>query len=291
MPLEKYQRIKELEDMVLNLQIEGVRTFVVSAGLIYGNGESSLLKFLEAAWREQPKELPIAGEGQNLVPSIHVNDLSSFILKIPELMPEKKYHFAFDNCEDRTLQKLIQSVSKSIGNSETSSFESTDLIPVSDIDLFNMNLWAFGSSLLMKHILPKEESDDGEQARQTTEEAEADGEEPVQEGDGDEEAEEENLIEFEWHAKNGFGAHGSKILEEFNRSCGHRPIKIMVKGAQQSRKSEFCELLSKCYSIPVITFDSIFQMIEAKCENILKEDFLEEKDKISELLASDSLVS
>lgn len=272
-PLEKYQRIKELEDIVLNLKVEGLKTYVISAGLIYGNGENYLKKYLEIAWKQSPNELEYLGDGTNLVPSIHIKDLSRFILKIAELAPEKKYHFAFDAAKDRSLKQLIGGISRTIGSGLIKSVESTDQIDENNIDLFKINLWALGSSLLMVH--PKDEEPKA---------AVADDQETPEE-----EANEE-LIEFEWHSKLGLESNGKKILNEFNSLCGHKSLKILITGAQKSRKTEFCSELSKHYSIPIINFEDIFKCLEIKCTDSLLKDYHEEKAKIEEILNSKQIV-
>jgi len=39
-PIEEYRIIKEIEDEVLNFKKENVRTYVISAGILYGKGEA-----------------------------------------------------------------------------------------------------------------------------------------------------------------------------------------------------------------------------------------------------------
>ena len=51
-------------------------TYVVVAGVLYGEGESMLHHFFKAAWHGNPEALQIYEEGQNIVPTIHINDLA-----------------------------------------------------------------------------------------------------------------------------------------------------------------------------------------------------------------------
>lgn len=39
-PIEEYRIIKEIEDEVLNFKKENVKTYVISAGILYGKGEA-----------------------------------------------------------------------------------------------------------------------------------------------------------------------------------------------------------------------------------------------------------
>lgn len=99
----EYARIKEVEDRVLNFKKEGVKTYVISAGVLYGLGESIFNHHFERAWKQDPEKLPIIGEGKNFVPTIHVKDLARMVKKISEAPPaEQQYIFGIDNTKKPT---------------------------------------------------------------------------------------------------------------------------------------------------------------------------------------------
>ena len=50
-------------------------TYVVAAGVLYGEGESMFHSLFKAGWHGDPSSLKVYGEGQNVVPTIHVKDL------------------------------------------------------------------------------------------------------------------------------------------------------------------------------------------------------------------------
>ena len=103
----EYAKIKEVEDLVLNFKKEGVKTYVISAGVLYGFGEAIFNHHFERAWKQDPTKLPIIGEGKNSVPTIHVRDLARMVRKIFEAPPESKYIFGIDNTKKPTQAKLI----------------------------------------------------------------------------------------------------------------------------------------------------------------------------------------
>ena len=111
----EYARIKEVEDRVLQFKKEGVKTYVISAGVLYGLGEAIFNHHFERAWKQDPEKLPVIGEGKNHLPTIHVKDLARMVKKIFEAPPEPKYIFGIDNTKKPTQQKLIQSISDGIG--------------------------------------------------------------------------------------------------------------------------------------------------------------------------------
>lgn len=51
-------------------------TYIVAAGLTYGQGEGIFHFMFKAAWHGGIPYLPVFGDGQNFVPTIHVLDLA-----------------------------------------------------------------------------------------------------------------------------------------------------------------------------------------------------------------------
>ena len=49
-PIEEYKIIKEVEDEVLNFKKENVKTYVISAGILYGKGEAIFNTHIQKAW-------------------------------------------------------------------------------------------------------------------------------------------------------------------------------------------------------------------------------------------------
>ena len=49
-PIEEYQFIKEIEDEVIAFNREGIKTYVISAGILYGNGEAIFNSHFKKAW-------------------------------------------------------------------------------------------------------------------------------------------------------------------------------------------------------------------------------------------------
>lgn len=60
--------------------------------------------YFKSDWASEldKKGLPYIGEGDNLIPTIHISDLASFVVKVAENPPEGNYLFAFDNSPVKT---------------------------------------------------------------------------------------------------------------------------------------------------------------------------------------------
>ena len=205
---------------MLNFKKENVKTYVISAGVLYGAGEAIFNSHFKKAWLQDPLKLPVVGEGKNLVPTIHVTDLARMVKKIFEAPPERQYIFGIDNTKKPTQRKLIQAISDGIG---TGLVESID-IPVEynpvhpnqtplqlhlDWRKFVMlNIKTVPSSLFIKEGAPE------------------DGEEP---GEDD----------FNWHCKNGLAKNIQLVKDEFCKERGLKPFKIGILGKPCSGKSFF----------------------------------------------------
>lgn len=105
-PAEKYKMHKELEDLVLSLQCEEIKCFVVCPGVFYGKGEQTFRNHFKHAWLQDPEALPYLNEGNNLIPTIHLRDLTELVFKLAEEPPEqpelRPYILAIDNGKLRT---------------------------------------------------------------------------------------------------------------------------------------------------------------------------------------------
>ena len=85
-PLPKYQNLKsvELAALALGKHNKKLRVHVVCSGFLYGNGEQNdiFYDFFRRAWVSLHPDLaalPVIGKGSNIIPTIHVTDLSNAI--------------------------------------------------------------------------------------------------------------------------------------------------------------------------------------------------------------------
>lgn len=73
-----------------------LHTYILTHGVLYGRGEEQLYDLFKTAWMNPEIELPIYGDGNNIIPMIHVADLCTLVNKIITLTPAQKYIFALD---------------------------------------------------------------------------------------------------------------------------------------------------------------------------------------------------
>ena len=82
-------------------------TYVVASGLTYGAGEEIFHFLFKTAWHGQAPALQCFGNGQNIVPTIHIKDLASVIVNICDQNPKVRYLVAVDESKN-TLEEMVK---------------------------------------------------------------------------------------------------------------------------------------------------------------------------------------
>ena len=211
------------------------------------------------------------GEGENLVPTIHVIDLARLVRRVvienPKVYP---YIFAIDKTRKPTQKRLITEISKGLG---TTKVESVEPSQVSEAQGWKKKLTI---NLRMKA------SDAFKAIPLTAEEQELEAED-VEKITADK--------KFPWHAKFGIRKQIRNLEKEFNTFRGLNPVKIFISGPPASGKTFYSEQLAKYYNIPRVhvmqLVNEVMRMAnideEAAGENKLINDC---RTKIEEIKAS-----
>ncbi|XP_054651998.1 adenylate kinase 7 isoform X3 [Dunckerocampus dactyliophorus] len=137
----------ELEKLVAKLgrtERSSFSTYIVVSGLQYGMGEQVLHLFFRMSWLGQEKEIPVFGEGNNIVPTIHIRDLASVIHKVIELQPKPYYLLAVDY-SNNTMKDIVKAIAVALGPGKIQKkpFEEAFLeqeLSIMEINLMNINL-------------------------------------------------------------------------------------------------------------------------------------------------------
>ncbi len=110
----------------------------------------------KAAWLQNPTELPYLGDGENLLPTIHIEDLAKLILKVADSPPENPYILAIDNTADRRFKNIMQHISDYVGTKKTKAIEEIDnhIFKPEYEDKFRLSLDMVPSPLLVDEENP-----------------------------------------------------------------------------------------------------------------------------------------
>ncbi|RNA12888.1 adenylate kinase 7 [Brachionus plicatilis] len=117
-------------------------TYVVCAGLLYGQEESIFHYLFKAAWHNN--DLCLYGNGKNTLPTMHINDLAAVIQNIADQKPKARYIVAVDDSKP-TLKQITKAVSKNLGSGKVKPVAKEDAllnkeISQSDFDMISIDL-------------------------------------------------------------------------------------------------------------------------------------------------------
>eukprot|EP00053_Salpingoeca_punica_P023012 m.215936 g.215936 ORF g.215936 m.215936 type:complete len:681 (+) comp44039_c0_seq1:53-2095(+) len=108
------------------------KTFVIASGLQYGMGENGLHSLFKMAWHLKPAELPLFGNGENIVPAIHVRDLAQIVRFVSEACPETAYIVAVDDAQS-TLHEITTAISETLGTQKVKQVSQEEALLIPDL--------------------------------------------------------------------------------------------------------------------------------------------------------------
>uniref|UniRef100_UPI00398E31B9 adenylate kinase 7 n=1 Tax=Pristiophorus japonicus TaxID=55135 RepID=UPI00398E31B9 len=221
-----------LEKLVIKLGKTKKRkftTYVIASGIVYGRGESIFHYFFKEAWLGLSPAIPCFGNGQNIVPAIHVNDLASVLQNVAEHKPKSYYILALDEAK-HTLKKIVKMISKlGPGKIQLVPQENALLnneLTQSDIDhlLVNLNMEAFYIK--------------------------------------------ENF-NINWTSEAGIADSMHGLIKEYKQARGLLPLKIAILGPPAVGKTSVAEKLAKHYKLHHIKIKDVIaeaiENLELKC--------------------------
>ncbi len=93
----------------------------------------SVCSFLQAAWQGDLL-LPVFGEGENVLPTIHVLDLAAIILNLADNRPKGRYILALDESHS-TLAELVSAISSNLGTGRTKRVPKEEALLYRDVSV------------------------------------------------------------------------------------------------------------------------------------------------------------
>ncbi|KAM5129823.1 adenylate kinase 7 [Mantella aurantiaca] len=214
-------------------------TYVIASGLPYGAEEGILHTFFKEAWLGDTPALPIFGDGQNIIPLIHITDLASAIQNIVDRRPRTHYLVAVDDAT-LTLEEIVKAVSVHLGPgkvqkvSKEAVFLNKELTQL-EIDHLLVNL-------RMEAVFLKEN------------------------------------FNINWLCQSGIVENIESVVKEFKESRGLLPIRICILGPPAVGKTTVSKLLCKHYKLHHINIKDVITETIANLESLLKSPPEEEEE-------------
>jgi len=220
-PHSNFKELLALEKLVTKSKRTGLRAHVVAAGLTYGEEEDIFHSLFKSAWSCKPLPLLSITDGSNLLPTIHVKDLCSVVIKLME-GDNLPYLMAVDQgCTNeegpkQTLKAVMQALSSELGVGEVYEMPNEEVRTVADFEFFQV-----GSPI------------GTEPGLKLTAGAIA--------GMG-----------FEWHSAEGMLANMSKVVYEYREARGLLPLRLLVHGNDELAKTSLAASVATEYKLPLV---------------------------------------
>lgn len=202
-------------------------TYVVAAGLPYGGKEDIFHYFFKVAWHGETDALNIVGTGENIVPTIHVQDLSNIVTSVADARPKTRYIVAVDDSMN-SMTDIITCISKNLGTGNVMNISREESLLIPEItqrvfDILSINLRMEGTWIK----------------------------------DG---------AKFEWASEMGILENIAVVSEEYKKRRGLLPIRLCVMGPPASGKSLVASQLCQHYKLHHLKVADVIQQAIEKLE-------------------------
>ena len=209
-PHSNFKELLALEKLVTKSKRTGLRTHVVAAGLTYGMEEDLFHDLFRAAWSSAPLPLASLTDGSNLLPTIHVSDLCSVVLKLLESDPALPYLLAVDQGQaqetPQTHKAVIEALSAALGVGAVEPMTPEQVRLQKDYEFLQAGIKLEGAAV--------------------------------------------EAMGLEWHSQEGLLANMAKVVYEYREARGLLPLRVLVHGNDDLAKTELAAALAAEYKVP-----------------------------------------
>ena len=229
-PVSNFLYYKILENLALSINNPNLKVYIICPGFIYGCGEDFFYDYFAKCWEGTLEYMPVIGDADNHIPTIHVLDLVNIIKRVIERKPDINYIYACDRTKNPTLKNIIKSISNGIGGIDIKLLKdfNTDDIDLPRFAELNIDVRFKTSSLF---------NDDKRYQG--------------------EDIEDYNDRLFKWHCEFGIPENINLLREEFNLYRDIKPISIILLGPPCGGKSTLSKIISEKLKVQILTIDKI----------------------------------
>ncbi|KPP79424.1 hypothetical protein Z043_100999 [Scleropages formosus] len=214
-----------------------VEKLVIKMGKTY----IQFLFFLQMSWLGEVSRIPVFGPGNNILPTIHVNDLAGLLQNVIDHQPKIHYLVGVDDSKN-SFEDIVKAISSAVGPGKIQNVPKEDIFLTqnftqNDIDSLFMNL-------RIEAIFLKEN------------------------------------FNLNWVSETGIVENIDLIVEEYRRTRGLLPLRVCVFGPPAVGKSTVAEKICKQYKLHHIKLkDTITESIAQLENHIGMEDVESESDE------------
>ncbi|KXS22159.1 P-loop containing nucleoside triphosphate hydrolase protein [Gonapodya prolifera JEL478] len=202
-------------------------TYIVNVGLLWHSGESIFHYLLKNAWHNS-ESLTVYGDGSNIVPTIHIDDLTNIVVDVVDNPPgEQKYILAVDDSKS-TMGDIAKAISSALTTGKV------DFVPKEQ-------------ALLQKYFTQYEYDTITMNLKMDPGKAKE--------------------MSFEWKYESGIVENMPLLVQEYKDARGLWPLKIVVHGPPASGKTTVAKALAEHYRIHYVSVEDVMKSVIEKLES------------------------
>ncbi|XP_075609722.1 adenylate kinase 7 isoform X2 [Balearica regulorum gibbericeps] len=205
-------------------------TYVVASGHQYGAGEGVLHYFFKIGWLSETPAIPVFGDGNNFIPTIHVLDLAAVLQNVADHRPRSHYIVAVDESM-HTLQELVKCISKNVGPGKIEKVPKENAFLSKELTQMHLDMLLV--NLRMESMFLKE------------------------------------TFNIKWVAQAGLVENIEQVIKEYKQSRGLLPLKVFIHGPPGVGKSTVAEELCKHYKLHHIKTNDVISETIANLEKVV----------------------
>ncbi|ELU08844.1 hypothetical protein CAPTEDRAFT_225393 [Capitella teleta] len=221
-------------------------TYVIASGLTYGGGENIFHYLFKAAWHNTP-ELQCFGNGQNVVPTIHIRDLGAVIQNIIDSRPRVRFLVAVDDSKN-TLEEIVKCISGSLGTGKMRFISKEEALLSKDIEQADFDQLLV--NLRMDAVTVKE------------------------------------AMRIRWASETGIVENINTVVNEYKEARQLMPLRAFIMGPPASGKSTVAKQLCENYKLHHIkikdVIDNALEALQKSASRADGEDQEEDDGKAAE---------
>jgi adenylate kinase len=250
-PHPNFKEQVAVEKLVIKLgktNKDKLSTYVVASGLTYGCGEDIFHFFFKAAWLGDVPALPVFGNGQNIVPTIHIQDLASVLLNVADGRPATRYLVAVDGGQVTTLEEIVKTISSKLGNDKVKSIPKDDALFYKDLKQKDYDKLLVNLRIEATFVR-------------------------------------ENM-QIDWVAETGLVDSIEKAIKEYKETRGLLPLRVCILGPPQVGKSLVAAQICERFKLHHIKIQDVIQeelnRLEESAARANAEDIDEQDDALAQ---------
>ncbi|XP_063354968.1 adenylate kinase 7 [Pelmatolapia mariae] len=204
-------------------------TYVVAAGLQYGMGEQIFHYFFKKSWLGE--DGPVFGDGENIVPTIHIHDLASVVYSVIQHQPRPYYLLAVDD-SNNTMEEIVKKIASVLGPGKIQKKPSEETFLTKDLSVMEAD--SLLVSLRMEAAYIKK------------------------------------LFSFNWVCQFGLVENIEVVVQEFRQTRGLLPVRLCVLGPPAVGKTTVSKKICEYYRLHHITVKGTISDTIARLEHAVR---------------------